>query len=113
MIPPLRPLHDWLLVKVDPPREKVGSLFAPGGDAGRVRTAVVLRKGPGRALPNGHREPIAIEPGDHVAFFREHQEHLQGKQLGSLLQELGESLAIIRLPDVLFTWPQGVTLEVD
>ncbi len=89
----------------------MGSLFVPGGDAGRVRTATVLRSGPGRWDGNS-RVPTSLGEGDRVAFFRENQETLQGKQIGALLKDLGDSLALVRVPDILFTWKQGVTVEV-
>lgn len=104
----LRPLHDWLLVCIDQPKEKLGSLFVPGGDAGRVRTATVIRSGPGK---NG--VPTELGEGDRVAFFRENQETLQGKQIGAILKDLGDRLALVRTNDILFTWKPGAEPEVE
>lgn len=95
-----RPLHDWILVKYDPLPEKEGSLFLVHGS--RVRTATVLRTGPGRVRSDGSQEFMDLQPGERVVFYREHLEHGQGKQLGAVMGELGEDLALIRVPDVLF-----------
>jgi len=96
----VRPLHDWILVKLDPlPEEqKVGSIFVPDSGAERVRTALVVDIGPGRKNENGDRIPIFVQRQTKVAFFREHLEHQQGKQL---LQRLEEGYGLIRAMDVL------------
>lgn len=101
----LRPLHDWLVVKLDPIPDKIGSIFIDGSAAERARTATVLAVGPGRYLSweNARRIPVAILVGDKVTFFREHLEHQQGKQLvRTLFSELGDSIGLIREPDVLY-----------
>lgn len=97
----LRPLHDWLLVKVDPFKQKFESIWAPDTTQ-RIRTAIVLDTGKGKVLPNGVKLPCGVEKGEKVAFFREHLEHQQGKQLVSTLKELGDDLALLRVADVLF-----------
>jgi co-chaperonin GroES (HSP10) len=101
----LRPLHDWLLVKLDPIPDKIGSIFIDGSAAERLRTATVLRTGPGKYLSweSDRRIPVAVQVGDKVHFFREHLEHQQGKQLvRTLFSELGEDIGLIREPDVLY-----------
>ena len=103
----LRPFHDWLVVKMDPIPEKIGSIFIDGSAAERLRTATVIRVGPGRYLnwETNRRIPVAVMYGDKVAFFREHLEHQQGKQLvRTLFSELGEDVGLIREPDVLYAW---------
>jgi co-chaperonin GroES (HSP10) len=103
----LRPLHDWLVVKLDPIPEKIGSIFIDGSAAERMRTATVLDTGPGMYVSweNSRRIPVAVMLGDKVAFFREHLEHQQGKQLvRTLFSELGKDIGLIREPDVLYAW---------
>jgi co-chaperonin GroES (HSP10) len=96
----LHPLHDWILVKLDPVDHRQGSIILPLGQV--YRTATVLRVGPGRALKSGARAPVGVKAGDRVTFRREHLEHQQGKQIMSVLQDLGEDLGLIREPDVLY-----------
>ena len=102
----MRPLHDWLVVKLDKLPEKIGSIFVDGTAAERMRTATVLRVGPGKYLPGTSvRAPIEVQAGDKVAFFREHLEHQQGKQITrALLSELDGDIGLIREPDVLYAW---------
>jgi len=106
----IRPLHDWLLVKMDPIPEKVGSLFTVHGD--RVRQAVVLSVGPGRVRSDGGRIPVGVEKGERVAFYRENLEHQQGKQLVAMLKDLGDDLGLIRASDILFVVAQGENITV-
>jgi co-chaperonin GroES (HSP10) len=99
----IRPLHDWLLVRLDPIPEKSGSIFLTGSGAVRRRTATVLRVGPGRwDAGRMNRVPVGVEPDDKVTFWREHLEHQQGKQLVRALAELGDDLGLIRSSDVLY-----------
>ncbi|WP_394831793.1 hypothetical protein LVJ94_35285 [Pendulispora rubella] len=98
----IRPLHDWVLVRLDPLSEMCGSLYAPS--AARVRTATVLRVGPGKVVGIG-RAPVGLEPGDRVAFYREHLEHLPGQAVRRILSEHGEDeVGMLRAPDVLFAF---------
>lgn len=96
------PLHDWVLVKLDPlPEEqKVGSIFVLDSGAERVRTATVVRVGRGRKHPKtGAYIPVlGVERGMKIAFFREHLEHLQGKQI---LSRLEDGYALMRDEDIL------------
>lgn len=103
-------LHDWLLVRMAPIQEKVGSLFTVHGE--RLRRGEVLACGPGRERPDGVRIPLDVTIGETVFFYRENLEHQQGKQLTSVLKELGDDLGLIRVADVLFTTPPGVEVEV-
>lgn len=107
----MKPLHDWILVRLEPLPEKIGSLFTLHGD--RVRTAVVLDVGPGVHKPGSNtRVPVGVDKGERVAFFREHLEHKQGKQLVSALKEVGDDLGLIRATDVLFVIAAGSDVRV-
>lgn len=94
---------------MDPLPEKEGSIFLP--NKGRVRTATVLRVGPGRPV-GSRRVPVGVERGERVAFYREHLEHQQGKQIVAALRELGEDLGLIRGPDILFAFPMHEEVRV-
>ena len=111
---PVRPLHDWMVVKLDPlPTETRGGLVLPQGSSGaeRVRTGTVLRVGPGKPFWSSKLKkelvnPVGVEPGERIAFFRENLEHQQGKQLVRVLQELEEDTGLIRAGDVLYAFSE-------
>lgn len=105
----LRPINDWVLVKMDPIPEKMGSLFTVHGD--RVRQGIVLSHGPGRKV-KGRYIPIGIEKGERVVFFRETLEHQQGKQIVASLKDLGEDLGLIKGSDILFVIAPGENITV-
>lgn len=98
----IRPLHDWILVKMDPLEHMVGSIFLPSGTV--ERKATVLAVGPGVEESNGLRQPVGVEPGERVIFHRAHGEHSQGKQLS---QALGEDLLLIKPRDILLVLGEG------
>lgn len=69
----VRPLGHWVLLKVDPPKEKSdsGLLYLPDGNLeSRLghSTATVLAAGPGKMDGKGKRQPMGISPGDRVLF---------------------------------------------
>lgn len=107
----LRPHNDWILVRTEPLPERSGSLFLP--DKGRVYTAEVLAVGPGKLTKKGVRTPPQVRPGERIAFLRWHLEHQQGKQVVSVLEELGADLALIKEPDILFVVPTGETVRIE
>ena len=99
----MRPLNDWVLVRVNPLPEKTFSdIFLVHG--GNVRTAVVVEVGPGRRTSKGALVPTDLEVGDKVAYFRWNEEHKQGKQLTSVLATEDDSLFLVKASDILFTW---------
>ena len=72
-------------------------------DGGVARVAADPARWPGAEQPAG-------DPS--IAYFRWHEEHQNGKRLGAVLKELGENHALVRVPDLLFTWPRGVKVSV-
>lgn len=66
------PIKDQVLVRQDPPKEKVGSgvLFAPQGSEEYPPMGTVLKVGPGKVGPGGGRIPLDVKPGDRVMFKR-------------------------------------------
>lgn len=104
----VRPLHDWLLVKLDPlPTATRSGIFLPQGTTGEEnqRTGTVLRVGPG-GKSKGAVQPVGVEPGERIAFFRANLEHQQGKELVRVLEELEEDTGMIRASDVLFVFEE-------
>jgi len=98
----IRPLHDWLLVRVDP-EEPQGPIVVVGA-AGKQRmlTGEVLAAGPGRQLKSRF-EPNPVQVGDKIAFFRENFETQQGRQLSQFLVEhAGENVRMLRANDVCY-----------
>ena len=94
----VRPLHDWIVVSLDPIKEVTASgIILPSDTELRQRTGTVLRVGPGR---NGRE--VRVRPGDVVAFVREHLEHKSGKTTTRLVHELEKDTAMIRAADILF-----------
>jgi co-chaperonin GroES (HSP10) len=100
----LRPLHDWVVVELDPLPNKVGSLFIPdnGSGAERVRTGTIVDTGPGKCTKKGKRIPLGVAKGEKVAFFRENLEHQQGKQIQRLMNEFEDGKGLIRSSDILY-----------
>lgn len=105
----VRPLHDWLLVKLEPLPEKTrGGIILPSANEARQRVGRILRAGPGRrrwsrTLQRHFLEPLDVEVGERVVFYREHLEHQQGKSLVGVLQELEPDTGLIRPMDILFS----------
>ncbi len=105
-----RPIKDWVLVKLDPiPKYSHGIELVHGG---RVRTATVISTGPGKENEEGILQPIQVSKGEKIAFFREHLEHQQGKNLTSKLEDLGDGLGLLREMDILFIIPDGSEVMV-
>ena len=108
------PRQDVVIVKMDPIEDKLrsGVIILKDTTAQRVRTATVVKVGPGRRnAKTGERIPVGVEPGERVAFFRWHQEHQQGKALLKFFGELGEDMALIRQADILFAFTGDLEVE--
>lgn len=68
----IRPLKDNVLVKQDPPKEKVGSLFVPQGSRDLYEdTGTVVAVGPGRISTGGEIIRPDVKIGDRVLFVRQ------------------------------------------
>lgn len=101
----IRPLNDWILVKLMPIEHQVGSIFLPEGVD--FRKATVISTGPGAENKKGKRMPTGVEPGEHVLFNRAHGEHKQGKQL---IRELGEDMLLLQPEDILLVFDGELTV---
>lgn len=103
----LRPLSDWLLVRLDPPKKRSAVLEIAGdNNTSAVRTGTVLRTGPGKGTSKG-RIPMQVKPEARVCFLRWHDEHRPGKVLKETLNkhyslESSDDVMLIREGDVLF-----------
>lgn len=96
----IRPLHDWILLELDPVVDRQGSIILPHGAA--ERTGRVLRTGPGRTDKNGILQPVGVSAGEVVVFRREHLEHRPGQAVCQVLEDFGDNLGMIRAPDILY-----------
>ena len=108
------PLHDWILVKMDPFPEKQGSIIIlEDSSPNRVRTGTALLVGRGViSKKTGERLPVGIEQGERVAFFRWNLEHQNGKRVTAFLEGIGEDLGLIRAKDILLAWPAGEEISI-
>jgi chaperonin GroES len=67
----IRPLRDNILVKQDPPKEKLNGLFLPQGSRDLYEdVGTVIATGPGTTVEGGVIIPVSVKPGDRVAFKR-------------------------------------------
>ena len=100
----MRVCNDYILVRVDPLKDKKGELFL--AREGNIRTATVLQLGPGRRAKSGDRIPIDLEVGARVAFLRWNVEHRPGKTLASAVHSIegAEDVYLIQEKDILLTW---------
>lgn len=105
----IRPLHDWLLIKLDPPRAQEGLIQRVREE--RLVTGTVLRAGPGRTFSDGVYHAMDVAQGERVAFFRENMTTKQGQLLGAVLENLAEHLCMVRANDVLFVCLGDVHVE--
>jgi len=98
-----RPFGDYLLVRLEEPRER-GPILLPHGT--RIRLGQVISIGLGRHSKRGNRIPNELTAGDRVAFFRENLEHRPGKEIQNVLTYLvADDVGLLREPDVLFVVP--------
>lgn len=101
----VRPLHDWLVVKLDarPEEEKVRGIILLGSAVERVWTGTVVRLGSGR-YERGRHIPIDLREGQRVAFFRENFETSQGKQVAHILEDVAPGHGLLREDSILYKW---------
>lgn len=92
----VRPLLDYIFVKVDKPTEelKSGLLVAPGS-AEKPTTGTVTAVGTGRIMENGETEPIPVNVGDKVLY---------GKYAGSEIKFDRSEYIFVRVSDIFAHW---------
>jgi len=106
----VRPLHDWLVVEVEPVAKQIGSILVPDvWLANPIRTAKVLAVGPGRRNKKTDvLVPTQVKVGDRVCFHTANLEHKQGR---ALLQTLDDKQGMIQESDIFMVL--GEELRVD
>ena len=104
----LRPLHDWLVIELEPAPEMKGSIIIPGTVPEPIRIGKVLRAGPGRQWPEKF-VPMAVKAGERIAFFKAVTDSGQNKAASF---QLPKDQELIRETDVLFTVEGDVEVSV-
>ncbi len=106
----VRPLHDFILIELEPPRKKVGSIIIPDPERAPLRIGKVLRTGPGRRHPNSNVfRRVTVEKGERVVFFMATTQVGGAKEIA---YHLPENQRLIRETDVLFVTQKGVEVDV-
>jgi co-chaperonin GroES (HSP10) len=102
----IRPLHDQLIIELDKVPEPSASIILLGSGEERIRSGIVKRAGPGRWMSTEGgpdiRVPNDVEVGDHVYFFRENFETLQGKEVQRIVSEVSPGMVMVRARDLLY-----------
>ena len=93
----IRPLHDWLLVEVEPGKKTFGSSSIVRVVGDPVSTGKIIAAGPGRHYIDKF-VPTQVKVGERVAFLTALTETGQGKSIGHVI---AENQALIRETDVL------------
>lgn len=95
----LRPLHDWMVVELEPNKETFsGSSIIKVKDS-PIRIGKVLAVGPGRHYVDGKFVPMEVEVGERVVFLIASADTQSGK---SVHHYLPDNQRLIRETDVLF-----------
>jgi co-chaperonin GroES (HSP10) len=102
----LRPLHDWMVVEIEPSKETFegSSIFRVSEVP--VRIGKVLAIGPGRMYPDKF-VPTEVEVGERVVFLIAAADTQSGK---AVHHHLPDNQRLIRETDVLFV--TGEDIEV-
>ena len=88
----IRPLHDRILCTRAKAQDKIGSLHIPEMAKEQPAEFHVEAVGPGKRLPDGTYEKLAVTVGDHI---------LAGKFAGVDIEVGGTAYVILSEPDVL------------
>lgn len=106
----LKPLHDWILLELEPAPTHKGCIIVPDPDRAPLRIGRVLATGPGRRHPGtGALRPMAVEVGERVAF------PMAVTQCGSnkgVTHRLEDNQVMIREPDIFIVVEGNVSVEV-
>lgn len=104
----LRPLHDWLLVELEPSKETVGSGIIVRVGENPVRFGKVLAVGPGRRYQDKY-VPTSVEVGERVVFFIASTDTMSGRMI---THQLPDNQRLIRETDVLFVTDEDIEVSV-
>ena len=95
----IRPLHDGLIVQLDPQPRQVGMIHLPDSKEPRVMTGVVQRVGRGRHYVDGVYIPAELKEGDRIAFLTAVKD---GSIFRAVSKKLEEGQVLMDHRDVLF-----------
>lgn len=105
----VRPLHDWLLIELEPAERQRGSIIVPDPSKQPIRIGKVLATGPGRRHPNSNVfRKVVVEKGERVAFW------MATTQCGGaerIEYHLPDNQRMIRETDVLCVVGEGVEVS--
>lgn len=108
----IRPMNDWVLVRVDPAPATIGTIIVPDtATVHGIRTATVVDVGSGKLTVSGRLE-MSVRVGERVCFHRWNLEHKNGQAIMHVLSDLGPDYGLIREGDVLVAWPPNEMHEV-
>jgi chaperonin GroES len=89
----VRPLDDRVVVEpLDAEESTAGGIILPDTAKQKPQRGKVLAVGPGKALENGNRAPVAVAVGDEVLF---------GRYAGNDIEMSGKEIKIMRESDIL------------
>lgn len=89
----IRPLHDRVVVKREPPEQRsAGGIVIPDNANEKPTFGKVVAVGQGRVLENGQTRAVDIKVGDRVLF---------GKYSGTEVKVNNEELIVMREDDVM------------
>jgi chaperonin GroES len=64
----IRPIAARILVRRDPPTEKIGSIIIPENARDKLTRGTVIAVGPGKVLDSGRRVEPTLKVGDRIIF---------------------------------------------
>ena len=97
----VRPINDQVLVRQDPPKDKIGSFYVPQGKEEYPPLATVLAIGPGAVNDHGVRIPLDVKVGDRVLFKRRPGTALVPDWREGDSLELGKNTLMLRESDII------------
>jgi chaperonin GroES len=89
----VRPLDDRVVVEpLEAEESTAGGIILPDTAKQKPQRGKVLAVGPGKALENGNRAPVAVSVGDEVLY---------GRYSGNDIEMAGKEIKIMRESDIL------------
>ena len=89
----IRPLHDRVVVKREPPEQRsTGGIVIPDTAGEKPTFGKVIAVGQGKILENGQTRAVDIKVGDRVLF---------GKYSGTEVKVDNEELVVMREDDIM------------
>ena len=89
---PIKPLHDYVIVRGVTENYSVGGIVIPDVATEKPDRGEVIAVGNGRILRSGIKVPVAVTPGEDVLF---------NKYAGNEIKSNGETLRVLHEADIL------------